>query len=152
MLHCEVFVTCADAASCSVFSLAGIVCVWPGAAVGVVANATSFRALKKLLLPVVGDLILTGPCSLTSAEAELRLAPEARSLVAEPAFNAVLELQSGGRAFQVRRAINSLVLSASVYTTPRFVVWYRIAECRVRRLHYAVRATAAGDGGFAYHI
>ena len=121
------FVTRVDVASCSLFLPAGIVCVWPGAVVSVVANAMSFRALKKMLLPAVGDLIFTGPCSLTNAEADLRLAPEAHSLVAEPAFNAVLELQSSGRVFQVRRVIGLSMSHAFVDTRLHLVDRYRIA-------------------------
>ena len=78
---------------------AEIVCLWPGAVVGIVANATSFRALKKLLLPVVGDLGLAGPSALSGAAVELYHS----TIVLEPEFCVTLQLRTPSAEFPVSR-------------------------------------------------
>ena len=67
-----------------------MVCLWPGAVVGIVANTTSFRALKKLLFPLVGDLGLAGPSALTGAAVELHACVAPDTVVFEPEFCATL--------------------------------------------------------------
>ena len=91
--------------------VAEVICLWPGAVIGVVANATSFRTLKKLLSPVVRDLGVVGPSALSGAVVELQACPAPNSIAFEPEFRAMLQLRTPITEFPVSRSILGVVLA-----------------------------------------